>query len=88
MHTSLVQHYPDIVAFLYFDTQNANGLNNEWWLESDPGSYQAWKDMAADPYFNHKATLAEAPYGSGAPPSPGPGPDPGPTPGPGHERRR
>jgi hypothetical protein len=65
-HVSMTQHYPDIVAWLYFDTKNANGLNNEWWLESDPGSYQAWKDMAADPYFNVKATLAEAPYGNGA----------------------
>jgi hypothetical protein len=76
-HISMTQHYPNIVAWLYFDTQNANGLNNEWWLESDPGSYQAWKDMAADPYFNVKATLAEAPYGNGAtltPPGPvGPG---------------
>ncbi|MDQ1503066.1 MAG: hypothetical protein QOD57_793 [Actinomycetota bacterium] len=83
MHVSLTQHYPNIVAFLYFDTQNANGLANEWWLESDPQSYQAWKDMAADPYFNVKATLAEAPYGAGGP-APGPGPgSPGPsTPGP------
>ena len=73
MHVSLMQHYPNIVAWLYFDTQNANGLANEWWLESSPESYQAWKDMAADPYFNHKATLAEAPYGSGAAPPPPPG---------------
>ena len=75
-HVSVMQHYPDIVAWLYFDTQNANGLNNEWWLESSPEAYQAWKDMAADPYFNHKATLAEAPYGSGATPTPTP-PGPG-----------
>src|SRR3989442_343418 len=81
MHVSLTQHYPNIVAWLYFDTQNANGLNNEWWLESDPQSYQAWKDMAADPYFNHKDTLVEAPYGHGSPaPGPGPSPDPGPAP--------
>jgi hypothetical protein len=65
MHVSLTQHYPNIVAWLYFDTQNANGLANEWWLESDPESYQAWKDMASDPYFNVKSTLAEAPYGNG-----------------------
>ena len=68
MHVSLTQHYPNIVAFLYFDTQNANGLANEWWLESSPDAYQAWKDMAADPYFNHKNTL-EAPYGNGAGPA-------------------
>jgi len=86
MHASLVQHYPNIVAWLYFDTRNANGLNNEWWLESDPQSYQAWKDMAADPYFNHKATLAEAPYGSGGgtvtPPGGGGGGSTPPTTGP------
>ncbi|MCA1844660.1 MAG: hypothetical protein LC792_16000, partial [Actinobacteria bacterium] len=77
-HISMTQHYPNIVAWLYFDTKNANGLSNEWWLESDPGSYQAWKDMAADPYFNVKSTLVEAPYGNGAvvtPPDPG-GTDP------------
>jgi hypothetical protein len=74
MHVSLTRHYPNIVACLYFDTQNANGLNNEWWLESDPDAYRAWKDMAADPYFNVKATLTEAPYGSGVPVTP-----PGPT---------
>ncbi|HEV7864470.1 MAG TPA: hypothetical protein VGR20_17305 [Acidimicrobiia bacterium] len=78
MHTSLIQHYPNIVAFLYFDTQNANGLANEWWLESSPDAYQAWKDMAAEPYFNKKATLADAPYGSTAPSDPG-----GATPAPG-----
>ncbi|HEV7535645.1 MAG TPA: hypothetical protein VGP90_08435, partial [Acidimicrobiia bacterium] len=75
-HVSVMQHYPNIVAWLYFDTQNANGLNNEWWLESSSDAYQAWKDMAADPYFNHKNTLAEAPYGNGAtvtPPGPGGG---------------
>ena len=80
MHTSLVQHYPNIVAWLYFDTQNANGLNNEWWLESDPQSYQAWKDMAHDPYFNNKSTLAEAAYGSGGTVTPPGGGDPGTTP--------
>jgi hypothetical protein len=73
MHVSLTQHYPNIVAWLYFDTQNANGLNNEWWLESDAGAYQAWKDMAADPYFSHKDSLVEAPYGHGVPVTP-PGP--------------
>src|SRR5207237_5832447 len=79
MHVSLTQHYPNIVAWLYFDTQNANGLNNEWWLESDADAYQAWKDMATDPYFNVKATLTEAPYGTGAPATPpGPGPPPPP----------
>ena len=78
MHVSLTQHYPNIVAWLYFDTQNANGLNNEWWLESSPEAYQAWKDMAADPYFDHKDTLVEAPYGHGA--ASGPTPDPGTTP--------
>jgi len=71
MHVSLTQHYPNIVAWLYFDTENANGLNNEWWLESSPEAYQAWKAMAADPYFNNKKTLVEAPYGSG-PPAPPP----------------
>jgi hypothetical protein len=77
MHVSLTQHYPNIVAFLYFDTKNANGLSNEWWLESSPEAYAAWKRMAADPYFNHKSTLAEAPYGTPVAP-PGPGVDPGP----------
>jgi len=84
-HVSLTQHYPNIVAWLYFDTKNANGLNNEWWLESDPAAYQAWKEMAADPYFNVKVTLAEAPYGTGVaaatPPASGGGnPTPSPAP--------
>src|SRR5207248_3682046 len=73
MHVSLTQHYPNIVAWLYFDTKNANGLDNEWWLESSPEAYSAWKAMAADPYFNHKDTLVEAPYGHGAAPTPPPG---------------
>ena len=72
-HVAMTQHYPNIVAWLYFDTRNANGLNNEWWLESDPQTYQQWKDMAADPYFNVKSTLAEAPYGNGVPAAPGNG---------------
>jgi len=72
MHTSLTQHYPNIVAFLYFDTQNANGLANEWWLQSSPEAYQAWKDMAADPYFNHRDTLPP-PYGTSAAVTPPPG---------------
>src|SRR5438874_3533751 len=77
MHVSMTQHYPNIVAWLYFDTKNANGLSNEWWLESDPDSYQAWKDMAADPYFNVKSTLVEAAYGTGVPVTPpAPGGDP------------
>jgi hypothetical protein len=93
MHVSLTQHYPNIVAWLYFDTKNANGLSNEWWLESDPEAYQAWKDMAADPYFNVKSTLVEAPYGNGvpvtppgsdAPGPPVPPPNPGENPGPSH----
>ena len=79
MHTALTQHYPDIVAFLYFDTQNANGLANEWWLQSSPDAYQAWKDMAADPYFNHKNTLPP-PYGTaGTRSAAGPGLRPDPT---------
>jgi len=80
MHTALVQHYPNIVAFLYFDTQNANGLGNEWWLQSSPEAYQAWIDMARDPYFNHKDTLP-APYGTASTGTPPPGP-PGQPPGP------
>jgi len=79
MHVALTQHYPNIVAWLYFDTQNANGLNNEWWLESDPESYSEWKAMAADPYFNVKATV-EAPYGNGVPARPGTGGGSGGTP--------
>jgi ribosomal protein L24E len=68
MHTSLTQHYPNIVAFLYFDTQNANGLANEWWLESSPDAYAAWKDMAHDPYFNQPHTgLDGQPLGTPAP---------------------
>ena len=67
-HVAMTDHYPNIVAWLYFDTHNANGLNNEWWLESDPQTYQQWKDMAADPYFNVRSTLGEAPYGNGIPP--------------------
>jgi hypothetical protein len=79
-HVAMTQHYPNIVAWLYFDTQNANGLNNEWWLESDPEAYQAWKDMAADPYFNVKATLTDAPYGHGVPAPSGTGGGGGGTP--------
>src|SRR5581483_6856954 len=61
MHTALVQHYPNIVAFLYFDTQNANGLGNEWWLQSSPEAYQAWIDMARDPRHRQYGDAAAGP---------------------------
>jgi hypothetical protein len=82
MHTSLVQHYPNIVAFDYFDTKNANGLSNEWWLQSSPDAYQAWIKMAQDPYFNQKNTLPP-PYGTAGTVTPPPsGPPTGPPTGP------
>ena len=53
MHVSVKQHYPSIVAFLYFDVDDsgANG-NYDWRLSSSPGAMAAFKDMALDPYFN------------------------------------
>jgi hypothetical protein len=51
-HVSVMQHYPSIEAFLYFDTVNANGQGYVWDLHSSPSAFQAYKDMANDPYFN------------------------------------
>jgi hypothetical protein len=53
MHQSVMLHYPNIVAFLYFDVDDsgANG-NYDWRLHSSPEAINAFRDMALDPYFN------------------------------------
>jgi beta-mannanase len=59
MHQSVIQHYPNIVAFLYFDVDDSGATNYDWRLNSSSGAMGAFKDMALDPYFNQPhATLA------------------------------
>jgi hypothetical protein len=74
-HISVMRHYPNIEAFLYFDTVNANGQGYVWDLHSSPSAFQAYKDMANDPYFNQPHTDLN---GQGAGPSQPPA-DPGTT---------
>jgi hypothetical protein len=74
-HISVKQHYPSIEAFLYFDTVNANGQGYVWDLHSSPSAFQAYKDMANDPYFNQPHVGLD-----GQPTAPSSSPaDPGPT---------
>jgi hypothetical protein len=55
----VVQHYPNVVAFLYFDVDDSGATNYDWRLNSSSGAMGAFKDMALDPYFNQPhATLA------------------------------
>jgi hypothetical protein len=51
-HVSVIQHYPAIEAFLYFDVDNANAHNYDWRLSTSNAAMAAFKDMALDPYFN------------------------------------
>jgi hypothetical protein len=62
MHQSIMIHYPNIEAFVYFDHLDANGLGNDFRVDTSPDAYAAWKAMANDPYFNVRSTLADAPY--------------------------
>jgi hypothetical protein len=52
MHTSVIQHFPNIEAFLYFDVKGANANNFDWQVTTSPDAFAAFKDMALDPYFN------------------------------------
>jgi hypothetical protein len=60
MHQSVIQHYPNILAFLYFDVDDSgNNGNYDWRLNSSPEAIGAFRDMALDPYFNQPhATLS------------------------------
>ena len=62
MHQSVMVHYPNLEAFVYFDHNDANGLGNDFRVDTSPDAYSAWKAMANDPYFNVRSTVAEAPY--------------------------
>ena len=57
MHQSVLGHYPNIVAFCYFDVDDsgANG-NYDWRLTSSAEAIGAFRDMALDPYFNQPHT--------------------------------
>ena len=53
MHLAVKQHYPSIVAFLYFDVDDSgNNGNYDWRLTSSAAGMAAFKEMALDPYFN------------------------------------
>jgi hypothetical protein len=53
MHDSVKLHYPNVEAYLYFDVDDSGSNGNyDWRLNSSPGSIDAFKTMALDPYFN------------------------------------
>ena len=54
MHDSVKLHYPNVVAFLYFDVDDSGSNGNyDWRLSSDSAAnVDAFRDMALDPYFN------------------------------------
>jgi Glycosyl hydrolase family 26 len=57
MRESVKQHYPNVVAFLYFDVDDSGSNGNyDWRLNSSPEAIAAFKDMALDPYFNQPHT--------------------------------
>jgi hypothetical protein len=60
MHQSVINHYPNIVAFCYFDVDDSgNNGNYDWRLTSTQDAVGAFRDMALDPYFNQPhATLS------------------------------
>ena len=46
-----------VQAFVYFDTRVANnGITYDWRANTSPSSYDAFKAMAADPYFNPRSS--------------------------------
>ena len=53
MHESVKTHYPNIVAFLYFDVDDSGSNGNyDWRLNSSAEAIDAFKTMALDPYFH------------------------------------
>jgi hypothetical protein len=60
LHESVKSHYPNVVAFLYFDVDDSGSNGNyDWRLSSSNEATSAFKDMALDPYFNQPhATLS------------------------------
>jgi hypothetical protein len=75
----------DIQAMVYFDVQGKSGdASGGWNIETSQPSFDAYKEAAQNPWFNHIADLTWGPYtGQGAEPGPGTPPDPGTPPGPG-----
>jgi hypothetical protein len=51
-HESVVKHFPNVEAFLYFDVKGANAFNYDWQVTTSPEAWSAFKAMALDPYFN------------------------------------
>ena len=45
--------FPNIKAFVYFDTRakNAQGIYYNWWMDTSATSLEAFRLMASDPYF-------------------------------------
>jgi hypothetical protein len=50
--------YSDIAAVVYFDIE---GINGPWEITSSPGSIEAYREAAQDPWFNQIHTLGWAP---------------------------
>jgi hypothetical protein len=75
----------DIQAMVYFDIKGKSGdASGGWDIETSQPSFDAYKEAAQNPWFNHIADLTWGPYtGQGVQPGPGTTPDPGTTPGPG-----
>jgi hypothetical protein len=67
--STLKNTYPKIKAFMYFNSIASAwfGGEYEWIVNSSTSSYNAYKDMAADPFFNTRTV---------APPDPPDPPDP------------
>ena len=67
---ALKNDFPRIKALVYFDsaTKDYSGTWYNWRPDSSPAAFEAYKDLAADPYLNrpHSFTLRVNVQGSGA----------------------
>src|SRR5581483_9446147 len=70
--------YSDVQAMVYFDIAGkSTDTEGGWAVDTTQPSFDAYKEAALDPWFNHIADLNWGPYtGAGT----GPGTDPGTTP--------
>ncbi len=67
----------DIQAMVYFDIKGKSGdASGGWDIETSQPSFDAYKEAAQNPWFNHIGDLTWGPYTGQGPTGPGPQPDP------------
>ena len=74
--------YSDIQAMVYYDVAGKSAdTEGGWTVHTSQAAFDAYKEAAANPWFNQIRTLTWGPYTGGTTdPGTGPGPDPGTTP--------